>query len=313
MAFSQYSGYIPRCQHIKTNGTQCGSPALHRKRFCYFHNRWRATSINLKRASAARSASVLELPVLEDADSIQVALMQVMRLILSRQLDHKTAGLILYGLQTASANLRHTDFEPRHKEDVIIDPRSVSETGVGDEAWSPEDFEEEDSAEEDQEADDNTVMIEAQACPEPESNEPSPATVAASNVARAPSPAKGAVLNVSRQPSPLPANRKPASEPASNSPSGSQPREAAAQRRKSAVQGASPGSEAADEKAPKGRKNGRMESANQPEEPKDLQRFQAALQGAERGNLRNLKTLFELTGIYPPRAEPSFATEFESK
>ena len=134
MAFSEFSGYIPRCQHIKTNGIQCGCPALHRKRFCYFHNRWRAASINLKRA--ARSAGMLELPVLEDANSIQVALMQVMRLILTRQLDHKTAGLILYALQTASTNLRQVDFDPRHKTDVVIDPRSVAETSVGEDAWA---------------------------------------------------------------------------------------------------------------------------------------------------------------------------------
>ena len=173
MSFSQYSGHIPRCQHIKTNGTQCGSPALHRKRFCYFHNRWRATSINLKRVSASHSASLLELPVLEDADSIQVALMQVMRLILRRQLDHKTAGLLLYGLQTASANLRRIDFEHRHKPDVIIDPRTVSENGVGEEAWYPEDFEEEDFAEEFAEEEESADCVARQPSPiaKPESSE----------------------------------------------------------------------------------------------------------------------------------------------
>ena len=72
--------------------------------------------------------------------------MQVMRLILTRQLDHKTAGLILYALQTASTNLRQVDFDPRHKTDVVIDPRSVAETSVGDGAWAVEDFEEEEEA-----------------------------------------------------------------------------------------------------------------------------------------------------------------------
>jgi hypothetical protein len=32
---------VPRCQHIKVNGTQCGSPALHRRHHCFFHNRMR--------------------------------------------------------------------------------------------------------------------------------------------------------------------------------------------------------------------------------------------------------------------------------
>ena len=148
MSFSQFGNHIPRCQHIKTNGTQCGSPALRRRRFCYFHNRWRATHLDLNRVGALRLTTQVELPVLEDADSIQVALMQVMRLILCRQLDHKTGGLLLYGLQTASLNLRHADFEHRRKTSVVIEPRRVRENGLGDDAWSPKDFAEE-SVEED--------------------------------------------------------------------------------------------------------------------------------------------------------------------
>lgn len=142
MSFSRY-GNVPRCQHIKTNGTQCGSPALRRKRFCYFHNRWRATKLDLNNAGALRVATTVELPVLEDANSIQVALMQVMRLILCRQLDPKTGGLMLYGLQTASSNLSRIDFEHRRKTDIVIDPRSVSENGLGEEAWCAEDSAEE--------------------------------------------------------------------------------------------------------------------------------------------------------------------------
>jgi|SRR5450755_524697 hypothetical protein len=147
MSFSRY-GNVPRCQHIKTNGTQCGSPALRRKRFCYFHNRWRATHLDLNNAGALRVTTAVELPVLEDANSIQVALMQVMRLILCRQLDSKTGGLMLYGLQTASSNLSRIDFEHRRKTDIVIDPRSVSGNRLDEEAWYAEDFPEE--AEEDE-------------------------------------------------------------------------------------------------------------------------------------------------------------------
>jgi hypothetical protein len=31
---------VPRCQHLKVNGIQCGSPALRRNRFCFFHKRF---------------------------------------------------------------------------------------------------------------------------------------------------------------------------------------------------------------------------------------------------------------------------------
>ena len=55
------------------------------------------------------------LPVLEDADSIQMGLVEVMRLIVTQQIDHKAAGLLLYALQTASANLKRTSLTHLHQ------------------------------------------------------------------------------------------------------------------------------------------------------------------------------------------------------
>ncbi|MGA8149986.1 MAG: hypothetical protein WB952_03490 [Terriglobales bacterium] len=146
---SIYPSSISRCQHIKVNGTQCGSPALKGRRLCFFHNRWRETRIEFCLSGApVRAITSIDLPVLEDANSVQVALMQVLRLILARQLDPKTAGLLLYGLQTASLNLSHTRFEPTQR-DVVIEPRHVADNCLGDHAWHPSDFEEhDDSAEE---------------------------------------------------------------------------------------------------------------------------------------------------------------------
>jgi len=136
---SFYPKNIPRCEHIKTNGTQCGSPALRRNHFCYFHKRWRDTRVALNANRARRSRAALDLPVLEDAESVRVSLMQVMRLILSQQVDPKTAGLLLYALQTASSNLRRTHFEPMETR-VVIDPSTVDETGLGEDPWRREDF-----------------------------------------------------------------------------------------------------------------------------------------------------------------------------
>src|SRR5919109_809541 len=132
--------HIPRCQHIKTNGVQCGSPALRRKRRFYFHERWRATRLDLNQAGALRLTTTVELPVLEDADSIQVALTQVLRLLLCRQVDAQLGGRLLYGLQIASSNLRQMTLDPDNKQDIVIDPASVGNNGVGDEAWSTADF-----------------------------------------------------------------------------------------------------------------------------------------------------------------------------
>jgi hypothetical protein len=131
---------IPRCQHIKINGTQCGSPALRSKPHCYFHQKWHEQRIviNSRRARQARVA--LDFPVLEDANAVQVCLMQVMRLALTGRIDQRTTGLMLYALQTASANLRHTDFEPCEKKSVVIDTASVKHTGLGSGQWDSDTY-----------------------------------------------------------------------------------------------------------------------------------------------------------------------------
>ena len=131
-----------RCQHLKINGTQCGSPALRRNRFCFFHKRFQDEQIKLTADRAHRGVATFILPVLEDANSIQIALMQVMRLLVSQQIDHKTASLLLYALQTASTNLRMTDFKP-YIHEVILDPRDAANTPLDEHIWEDEDFEEE--------------------------------------------------------------------------------------------------------------------------------------------------------------------------
>ena len=150
---SFYPTSIPRCQHIKVNGTQCGSPALHRRRFCFFHHQWRQERISIG-AKRARQGRAFDLPVLEDANAIQITLMQIMRLILRGQIDPKSAGLLLYALQTASVNLRNTQFEPRPQTPVVLDPRDVPATPLDEDQWDPDDFEEEEELEEQDTEDD---------------------------------------------------------------------------------------------------------------------------------------------------------------
>ena len=149
--FSLYPHSIPRCQHIKLNGTQCGSPALRRNRFCFFHKRFQTERITVNQARARRRAAIFDLPVLEDANSIQVSLMQIMRLLALGHLDSKTAGLLLYALQTASINLRRTNFEPS-MHNIVLDPRTVGDTLLGENIWNDEDFEDEDDEEAEREA-----------------------------------------------------------------------------------------------------------------------------------------------------------------
>ena len=130
---------VPRCQHLKVNGTQCGSPALKRNRFCFFHKRFQEEQITLNCDRTRRRATFI-LPVLEDANSVQISLMQIMRLLASGQMDSKIAGLLLFALQTASYNLRRTTFEPIYVKDVVIDRRTIDQTCIGGNQWSEEDF-----------------------------------------------------------------------------------------------------------------------------------------------------------------------------
>lgn len=88
--------------------------------------------------------------------------MQVMRLLLTNQIEHKTAALLFYALQTASSNLRNTRFEPQPQH-VVIDPRGVADTNLGDAAWYKEEFEDEEESEEGEEDSNETAEIEAPA------------------------------------------------------------------------------------------------------------------------------------------------------
>ena len=85
----------PRCQHIKLSGHRCGAPARRRRRFCHFHER----ILRPKNDS-------FTIQFVEDASSLQWAIMQVLRLIHSPRPDYKACGLSLYALQIASSNLK---------------------------------------------------------------------------------------------------------------------------------------------------------------------------------------------------------------
>jgi hypothetical protein len=99
--------------HIMVDGALCGSPAMRRNRFCYFHKRQheQRIALNTDHARSTRHKLPFTLPLLEDADSIQVALEQIMRLILAGEIEHETARLMLYSLQIATANLQQAALE----------------------------------------------------------------------------------------------------------------------------------------------------------------------------------------------------------
>jgi hypothetical protein len=131
---SSYPLSIRRCQHIKTNGTQCGSPAMREHNYCYFHMRWHQRGMQVK--AYLEEQQIITLPTLEDANSIQVGLAEVMRQLVAQLIDHRTAALLLYALQTASANVKFTSFEPERPTQVVIDRECVAHRPLGASAWS---------------------------------------------------------------------------------------------------------------------------------------------------------------------------------
>jgi hypothetical protein len=121
---------IRRCYHVKVNGEQCGSPALRGKCYCYFHYRYHHLGAYGVKARGHRNPCSALFPVLEDANSIQAAVMQVVRLILAKEIDNKEAGLLLYALQIASSNLNRLTVAPWHDQ-MVVDPLLVRYSRIG--------------------------------------------------------------------------------------------------------------------------------------------------------------------------------------
>ena len=99
------------CTHIKVTGVRCGSPALRGEQFCYFHQR-------MLRSVRFPSSRVLRSALLEDPESIQASLMEVVNGLLRGTLELKRGELILRALNTAVRNIRRVRFD-FHQEEMV--------------------------------------------------------------------------------------------------------------------------------------------------------------------------------------------------
>ena len=121
------------CRHIKTNGRRCKSPCLGLSAFCYFHSRLLLRHRNLVETAPTLAANLpdtpvsatgtrqylpeaspleLDLPPLEDVESIQVSISLLVAALARNRIDSKRAAVLLYGLQLASTNARSVTIEP---------------------------------------------------------------------------------------------------------------------------------------------------------------------------------------------------------
>ena len=103
------------CQHIKVSGDRCGAPARKGRKYCIFHE-----SMHQKRPSYS-------IPMAEDAMSLQLGLMQIIRALINQAIDPKTAALALYGLQIASGNLKRFAVEQTSAADDPARQQSLAE------------------------------------------------------------------------------------------------------------------------------------------------------------------------------------------
>ncbi len=137
------------CRHIKTNGERCGCPALRDHAFCYFHRNLAQrhsrpapeipTIIHpldpTREPHIAATQPALNLPPLEDRESIALAASMIIGALARNSLDSKRAATLLYGLQVASANARALNFRPSAQYQII----ETTLTPAGDEIAPDED------------------------------------------------------------------------------------------------------------------------------------------------------------------------------
>ena len=157
---ASYPIEIRRCQHIKTSGAQCGSPAVKEQEFCYYHQQNRTTAAELYMDGERYADGQIMIPPFEDAHAIQMVLRHIVKLMLQRRIDRKDAGLALYALQIASGNLKQMQAEKPRPTQMVREPEKVAETPMGMTPWSAS-GEGHDSEEEEEEGE-----VQAPAAPE---------------------------------------------------------------------------------------------------------------------------------------------------
>jgi hypothetical protein len=90
---------IAICEHIKDNGTTCGSPALTGYSFCFFHQR-------LRQPRHRPGDFEYKLPILDTPESILMATQHITQSALDGILEEKRARLVLSALRLAMTALK---------------------------------------------------------------------------------------------------------------------------------------------------------------------------------------------------------------
>jgi hypothetical protein len=111
-----------RCRYVHADGGRCGSRALRRQNFCYYHTANRPPVQNPRRRKQERNEFTLSDPT--DRTALQISLGEVLRLIAANKIDPRRAGLLLYGLQIACGNITRlaAEYSRYSVEELVEDP-----------------------------------------------------------------------------------------------------------------------------------------------------------------------------------------------
>ncbi len=269
---------VRRCTHIQITGHRCGSPALKQEYFCYFHTRM------IKGVQTRVDSQIHPVALIENAEAIQAAIMHMIDAVLKGTIDIKRANVVLKALHIAVRNSRNVYFHIRrddmvrevpnyaeqylneHPELDPPDPREDSRLGCPAEQTTPEDCHPEEA--------------QAFASRMPANEEPAPSVSRGSLHPRADEPAppnkashpEGARKRDSKDPDT--ANRgEAASGNFLNPPEGN--------RKKATTDNTPP-------------LTNRQTELNQ-----ELKNLEACIEGAMRGDWRDLRTVFNAIGLTP--------------
>ena len=94
----------PRCEYPRSGGQPCRAPKMRGQKYCCMHV-----------ALEAARPTKFDLPALEDANSIQVALTKTAQGLVDGTLEEKVATKLAYVLQVAMSNVGNVKFEPEEE------------------------------------------------------------------------------------------------------------------------------------------------------------------------------------------------------
>jgi hypothetical protein len=111
---------VRRCTHIQITGHRCGSPALKQEYFCYFHTRM------IKGVQTRVDSQIHPVALIENAEAIQAAIMHMIDAVLKGTIDNKRANIVLKALHIAVRNSRNVYFHIR-RDDMVREVPNFAE------------------------------------------------------------------------------------------------------------------------------------------------------------------------------------------